>query len=371
MTNRENGGSFAPPENQGLNGHSNHRTADSRVIEGTTRVTSFSAGSERAMAEHAARAAQAPPSNLRVNYGPLRYSNGVVTEPTENSQRHAVPTEGQSGGSILSTLNSSSGRPSVELQPGVPGSRTLVEVAVRLGYLAHNAQGALVMAGTVPQTAARQHKDLSDELALLNQLEVPDETDPTHGGVNAEEEGLWQLDIAPLTQHGHDHAVASVVSNIVHGHGTVESIANTLASTEGMAPAQAREFVDQGIAFHTRIVERAIATAGITDEADVQAFFASTRANPLQLQDAIQKLAHARDLTGFMSMARVYTAGRTAPAAKAAPPAPAAPAVPAAPPAPAARSPGSPGWSKNGPGKELTREQKIARALADPYGDSF
>lgn len=238
------------------------------------------------------------PDLCKVHNGPIRMTMGDDREVTSvGYARHTHTDTGTAGGSVMGTLRTTGSSASVELTPGDPSTRTLLKTAEHEGLIRRTAIGwEDVGTGTV---TADPQKAASDELARANQPEAEEAGDLSMGAVD---ESLWAEDIADLSQPGYDRATASTVGHIAHGTGSIESIAESLARDEAMDPALALDYVTQGIAMGQRTVDRAMGTLGIQG-AKLEAFYASVRAQPAKLQDAIQRLAHQRDLSGFKALA--------------------------------------------------------------------
>lgn len=234
----------------------------------------------------------APQESSRVIGGAVQMTYG--SEPVEAGPvaRHVESQQGRHGAPVMSTLRRGS-TDSVELEPGNPASRTSLAVAERDGLIRRNAAGVYedVLKSTAEPTAASAENDPSD-----------DQPDADAGVFNAEEDSLWAEDIAPLPQSAYDSAQASVVAVIAHGMGSVEDTAKSLAKSAGIEPAMALDYVTEGIAMHERTVARALAPLGLTG-GRLEEAYAAFRDQPARLQDAIQRLVHQRDPSGFREMA--------------------------------------------------------------------
>src|SRR4051794_22790032 len=69
----------------------------------------------------------------RVLTGAVQYTAGQE-QPVQTGQAfHRVSYDGTAGGSVLASLQKHGPHASVELRPGDPSSRTMVEVAIREG----------------------------------------------------------------------------------------------------------------------------------------------------------------------------------------------------------------------------------------------
>lgn len=242
-------------------------------------------------------APQVPREATRVYSGTTRFSFGDdEAQATSGVTRFAHSTAGTTGGSVAATLDRAGHRSTVELVPGVPSSRTDVAVALREGLLVRNAAGDLVD----PQDA-QQRAD-----GLVPPAQVQDQPVDRGAGVfDAGEDADWAADIEPLPQNSYDAAVASVVAVAAHGVGSLEDTAKALAANAGIDPELAGEYVQEGVAMYERAVARALAPMGLEGDR-LQEAYEYMRARPGELQDAIQKLVHARDPSGFKNLAKDF-----------------------------------------------------------------
>jgi hypothetical protein len=243
---------------------------------------------------------QQPREMSRVHTGPIKLSMGPGGEVRDAGvTRHVHTDTGHSGGSIMGTLRTGA-NPSVLLIPGDESSRTSLVVAEREGLIRRNA------AGHYEDVAVAAVAEAARQGLQPGAAEQPTE-DPSAGAIDAEEEALWAQDIEPLSQPGFDRATASAVGLIAHGTGSVEDIADNLARSEGIDPALANEYVSEGIAMGQRIVDRALAPLGLTGDRLAQ-FYEAVKQQPAKLQDALQRVAHARDVGGFTALAAEWKA---------------------------------------------------------------
>jgi hypothetical protein len=248
----------------------------------------------------------------------IRVCNGAIgmTAGGEVKQsgpaRHSVSFEGTPGGSILSSLQKSTGQPSVELEPGNPMSRTSVEAAIRMGALERDAAGNLREVGT---TTGNEQKDAAQggDQAAQGQEKGPNSDVPFF---DAEDDALWQEDIGPLTQPGYEAAVASGIGAIARGD-DIEKTVRGLVQNEGIEPELAREYVQEGIAKEQRTVDKLMASIGIEGDS-LDECYEQMRQQPAKLQDALQRLVYGRDLSGFRTFGLEWQArqARTAKDAK-------------------------------------------------------
>jgi hypothetical protein len=228
----------------------------------------------------------------RVHDGAVRHTAGQEQAEHTGRATHTVSFDGTAGGSILGSLQRVTGAPSVELEPGNPSSRTSVEVAIRMGLLHRDANGNLKEAERMapeeqPGQAAKQEQ-AGDPAAY----------------VDAEEEALWAEDIAPLPQHAYDAAGPSLIGAVVRGD-SFDDTAKALAHNASIPLELAAEYVTEGFEKGRRLVDRALAPMGLTG-ARLEAFYEAARERPQELQDAMQRVFHGNDASGFRAMATAW-----------------------------------------------------------------
>jgi hypothetical protein len=232
-----------------------------------------------------------PAPSFRVISGATIHNTGADAAPHEASSGHyQVTHEGAAGGSVLATRQRVMGADTVELIPGTPGSRTNISAALKAGLIEEFAPGQY------REAAARSAQEAAEE------AQPEPQQDPGAGVFDAEDDQLWAEDIAPLPQPAYDAAVASGIAAIAHGQGSFEQTAKALSSNAGIEPALAQEYVEQGAAMYERAVARGLEPLGLTG-ARLQQFYDATREDPKALQDALQRLLHMRDVSGFRDMA--------------------------------------------------------------------
>lgn len=242
------------------------------------------------------QAANAPapsvPESTRVCGGTVRFTNGdAEATSTGGPARHQVSFDGVAGGSVVATMQRHGQHQTVELVPGQPGSRTQLSVALR--------------EGVIRQTQPGIYEDVSGRPeGIVEALNAP----AAEPGQAAEEDHFdvedkqdWGRAIEPLPQSSYDAAVASAGLAVATGGG-LSRAAHDLASSAGIEVAQAREYVEAGVAIHERTVARAVGLEGPRKEA----FYAHCREHPGPLQDAIQRLVHRRDVSGFVALSKAF-----------------------------------------------------------------
>lgn len=240
-----------------------------------------------------------------LHQGAIRVNPGEEPEQMQVT-KYVHSTAGTEGGSVLATLDRAGHEPTVELVPGMPTSRTSVAAALRQGVLAHDDSGRLCDAKTASgkQQTLQTKEDEQRSVVERQQREQQREQANAFGAdaFSAEDDNLWAQDIAPLPQHSYDAAVSSTIGAIVQGAGDLDQSAMQLARSAGLEPEMARDYIQQGVAMHERTVARAVAKLGIGEDR-LEAFYDHVRGKPQQLQDAIQRMVHMRDMTAWKDLA--------------------------------------------------------------------
>ncbi|MGA0610645.1 hypothetical protein [Caldimonas sp. KR1-144] len=219
--------------------------------------------------------------------------------------RYIHSSEGREGGSVLATLSRAGTSQTVELVPGVPGSRTTVALALREGVLVRDSAGNLQDAKTA---AGQQHtlETKAEEHLLANERQQQDQQQGFGTDAwSAEDDQLWAQDIDPLPQQSYDSAVASAIGSIVHGSVGLDQTAQALARSAGIDPEMATDYVQQGVAMYERTVARAVSQLGIEGER-LEQFYEHVRGQPEKLQDAIQRMVHMRDMSAWKDLAVTF-----------------------------------------------------------------
>jgi hypothetical protein len=206
--------------------------------------------------------------------------------------RHVESFDGTRGGSVLATMqNSGAAGKTVELVPGIPGTRVQLAQALREGVLRETHPGVYEDVAGAPQA-----------LEQATQQQAQDSPqDPGADYFDQDDTEGWAAAIHDLPQPAYDAAVASVTLAAVTGRG-LEDAAKSLASNARLSPELARDFVETGYAVYERAVAAAVEPLGLTGERKAQ-FYEWARNQPAQLQEAVQLLTHQRDLSGFVKLA--------------------------------------------------------------------
>lgn len=247
-----------------------------------------------------------PAPSVRVHSGVHRYTAGDSDPTSVGVTRHVMSFSGNAGGSVADTLQMVNGQQTVELVPGNPATRTQVQTAMREGLIQRGIGGR--WEDTSAQQPAVQALKALDEPPAMPQQDGPDSAmfDP-------QDDALWAEDIAPLPQGAYDAALASMTGIVSRGAGDMERTALALAESSGIEPELARDYLEQGYSYYEGAVSRSLAPLGIQGER-LQEFYSYCQRDQGRLQDAIQKLTHMRDLSGFRLMAGTWLAKNPAPA---------------------------------------------------------
>ena len=239
-----------------------------------------------------------PTESSRVVGAAVQFIEGQEQVRTTGTARHIVSHSGTAGGGLMATLQiQGAGHRTVELEPGNASSRTRVEVAVRQGRLREVSPGRFEDVAPTAAPAARADAGATEQAAADEQ----DTDGPGTEAFDAKDVANWDAAIGALPQFAVDAAASSATLAAVVGGDLVGAVRSLSANT-GMHPEQARAYVEAGAAVHERAVATALAPMGLEGDR-LQAFYASAREKPAQLQDAVQKLLHQRDTSGFRKMA--------------------------------------------------------------------
>jgi hypothetical protein len=249
--------------------------------------------------------APTPPTapSTYVHTGVVKYIHGQEEAATSTGvTQHTQNIGGTSGGSVAATLIATFGRPSVELIPGDPSSRTLVEVAIREGLIRRvNGQLEDVNSQAQPVPAVAPSVGTPDQ-----GTDQAPEQDPNAHVFDAQADALWQADIESVPQYAYDAAISSAIGLLIGtGRGTAEQTALDFADRAAIEPAVAAEYIDAGFTYYTAQVNKALAPMGITGgQLDQYRAFISTQ--PSKYQHALQQLVHLRDPSGFTDLATAF-----------------------------------------------------------------
>lgn len=258
-------------------------------------------------------------SPTRVCTGPIRWTAGqepqyVNQQNDSGPVRATVSHSGTAGGSVAATMQHLGGARTVELVPGNPSTRTLVETAVRAGLLESDGQGGFRDPGNVAR-AAEGPKATAPAAVVQEDLQEPAKPAPAaeiHEAFDAEDLDLWNQDIAPLPQAAYDAAVTRTMGAVVSGgagdmDAALSHVANQLAQSAQIDQTLAAEYVQQGAAMYQRTVERALAKVGLEGQQDTQGFYKWMRQSQQEgMQKALQHLVHLQDPGEFVRLGTKY-----------------------------------------------------------------
>ena len=234
----------------------------------------------------------APSDSARVYGGTTRH--GAEGGESLQTSRHIVSHEGTAGGSVMATMQRQGLHQTVELIPGQASSRTVLAVALAEGVIRETRPGVYEDVAGKPAAIAA---DLDAAPAEVN-------ADPGAEVFDAADDQTWAAAIEPLAQHAYDATAASAVLAVVTG-GDLSDAARTLAGNTGMEPELAQQYVQAGVAMHERAVARAVAPLGIESPERKAEFYAWARGQQ-GLQEAVQRLVHTRDASGFQKLAQAF-----------------------------------------------------------------
>lgn len=235
------------------------------------------------------------PEANRVNTGTTRYTIGGGVEETGVS-RHTVSQDGVQGGSVMATLRTDGPTKNVEIEPGNPSSRTSIAVALRMGAIREIGPG--LFEDVAPGKPGEVLQDLDNPPAVLPVA------DPGAECFDADNDKLFSKIIEPLEQHVFDSTAASVTLAVVQGN-DLSSAAKSFSQATGMDPDLSRQFVEAGAAHYERTAMAAVSAVGV-GESQHEAFKAFARGQQGKLQEAVEKLLHQRDPSGFQEMATAF-----------------------------------------------------------------
>jgi hypothetical protein len=245
-------------------------------------------------------------ANLAHPGGGVRFTNGAHEEGEVfgTVQRHNTYSETvPAGSSIMSTARRDSKGTSVELVPGQPSSRTLIQVALREGAVREVAAGVFVDNITAAEDPAvpQQAQQGTDQQQASD--------DPGAGVFDPAETQDWLSDLSDhgITQTAYDSATARAIEAVVSGTG-FEAVALKLAQEAGIEPARAAQFLDSGPAMHQRVADRELAKIGIAG-AELESCYGWMReAKGPAMRHCMQQLVLSRDIQPLKKLAGEWRA---------------------------------------------------------------
>jgi hypothetical protein len=210
---------------------------------------------------------------------------------------------------VAATLQRVNGHDTVELIPGMSGSRTHVRTAINDGLIIPIGNGQYQDRGASVNSPAPAASQAAPVAAPQG-----DPVDPGVGVFSPSEDEDWNAAIEPLPQHSFDSAAASITAAILSGANNLDRAATQLAESAGIEPGLAAQYVQEGYEMHERIVAREAAALGVTDKEGFYAWMQEHKVRPLQ--NAVQCLSAARDVQPFRTLALEYTRYTSEQAAK-------------------------------------------------------
>ena len=236
---------------------------------------------------------QNPSESSRVSLGTVRHTLGE-TPTVHSAARYTVGSDIPTG-SVMATLQTVNGRQTVELVPGVPGSRTHIRQAITDGLVEPLGNG--------------EYKDKGDAAdAPKDALEAAPEDAPVdHGkGVfNIQDDEDWAAAIEPLEQSAYDATAASVTVAVLSGSDNLDRATANLVQQSGMSPELAANFVETGYSMYENIVATAVSAACIQNKGEFYSWLKSNKGR--DLQHAIQSLTQSRDVSKFRTLAAEFS----------------------------------------------------------------
>jgi len=237
----------------------------------------------------------APYEATKVRGGVTRYQFGAEAAATTSGTTKHLAGQDQPTGSVMATLQRHANGDSVELIPGIPGSRTAIKTAladglieaVGNGHYRDRVTGAPVGSDGAPKVTPEAPKDAP--------------IDPGLGVFDATEDALWAEDIKDLDQSAYDSAAALVTIAVMRGEDNLDKAAMRLSESAGIEPALAAEYVSEGYAMYERVVSNEITAAGVTDKAAFYGWLQQSRGRALE--QAVQSLTAYRDVGPFRTLA--------------------------------------------------------------------
>ena len=272
--------------------NSNNMTATQ--IGSVTRVTVGGAATHTA----APSSISLPPQETnRVGSGALRFAVGGGEVIQSGVTRHSTFHD-RNISTVAATLQRINGHDTVELIPGMAGSRTHVKTAINDGLIIPMGNGQYQdrsASNSAPTAQAAAPAAAAPEAAPV---------DPGQGVFSPAEDEDWNAAIEPLPQHSFDSAAASITAAILSGSNNLDRAATQLAESAGIEPALAAQYVQEGYEMHERIVAREAAALGVTDKAGFYAWMQEHKVRGLQ--NAVQSLSAARNVQPFRVLALEY-----------------------------------------------------------------
>lgn len=237
--------------------------------------------------------------STRVHTGTVRFTAGDTEAVQQGFARYQHSSGGTEGGSVMATRQRVNGHDTVELIPGVSGTRTQLSMAVKEGILRQTAPGIYedVKSSTGQQVT----------LASVEGSQQQPAGQPSAVFTSADD-AMWGEALAGIPEGAVDATVAGMTSAIANGT-SMDSVVRRLVQNTGMEPHEAEQRIEQASQVQEAALERAMAQAGLQG-AELQSFYDAARENPARLTDALMHLVHGRDASRFIAWGREH-AGHT------------------------------------------------------------
>lgn len=248
----------------------------------------------------------------RVYSGAIRHTAGQDDEVTGTGvTRYTHSTAGIPGGGILASLSSTYGRPSVEIEPGNPASRTDVRTAERMGLIKADGRGGWEDVRGTDGTQRTHSTVEAEKQQLLHQQDTLQQQathSDTEGVFSESEDEHWRTTVGAVPEHVFRPVLASMTNAVVLGE-DFDTATRRLVQDSGMEPDQAAGVVNTAAQLQQNIVDRALEKVGLSGEA-LEAFYVAARNDPRRLGNALQYLMHGRDVSHFQQWGREFAATR-------------------------------------------------------------
>ena len=223
---------------------------------------------------------------------------GESSSVTQHAVTHYRSGQDVQTNSVMATLQRDHNGESVELIPGVRGTRTHLAAALRDGLIVPVGNGHYRDAGPAgPSEPTAATASPSGDPA-----ETPQ--DPGAGVFDPGEDAAWAADIAPLPSYAYNAALASVSVAVMSGADNLDRAASQLAGNAAIDPALAANYVQQGHAMYERVVARAAAEAGVQNKEAFYTWMRQHKGNALR--QAVGELVHTRNVSVFRTLAAEY-----------------------------------------------------------------
>lgn len=237
--------------------------------------------------------------NNRVASGVTRFAmgvEGITSELVQSGVTRHNTYHDRNTSTVAATFQRVNGQDTVELVPGVPGSRTNVKTAINDGLIIPTGNG---------QYLDRGQGNNSNAAPAAPQ--APTEAEPAApvdyglGVFDASEDEDWNAAIEPLPQHSYDSASSSITAAILSGSNNLERAANQLAESAAISPELAQQYVKEGYLMHEALVAREAAAQGVVDKQAFYSWMRNSKSNALH--SAIQSLTVTRNVQPFRNLA--------------------------------------------------------------------